>query len=223
MTRPGPLFDDARAGEIYRTAARMIHEKGFESTSMKEIADAVELTKPGLYYYVKGKKELLFAIMGCAMDLLDREVIQPAEKIAEPVERLRAIVSEHARLLAQETGTLAILMDEVSGLSDEHREEITGRKRRYFDFVRGTLDEIHAAGELRNVDTTVAAFGILGMVMWTARWYTPGGRLTSGEVVRDLTDVALGGLLRHTPSKTKKIPTSQTEPETSLVEESVPS
>lgn len=195
MTDNQQLFNDERAGAIYRTAARMIYENGFDATSMSQIADAVQLTKPGLYYYVKGKKELLFAIMSFAMDLLETEVIRPAEKIADPVERLRAIVAEHARLLTYDQGTLAILIDEVDRLSEEYRRKIVGRKRDYLDFVRGTLEELRRAGRLRDVDTTVAAFSVLGMVMWLSRWYSADGRLRSSEVVRDVTEIALGGLL----------------------------
>ncbi|MEM8997548.1 MAG: helix-turn-helix domain-containing protein, partial [Acidobacteriota bacterium] len=109
--RKAALFDDERAGRIYRTAAQMIYEKGFAATSMNEIAEAVELTKPGLYYYVKGKKELLFAIMGFAMDLLDVEVVAPAQEESDPEARLREIIRRHARLLTHEAGAVAILID----------------------------------------------------------------------------------------------------------------
>ena len=189
------LFDDKRAGGIYRTAAQMIYEKGFAATSMNEIADAVELTKPGLYYYVKGKKELLFSIMGFAMDLLDGEVIGPAREIRDPEERLRIIIRQHARLLTREPGALAILIDEVGGLSPEQREKITRRKRAYFDFLRQTLEELKEAGRLLPVDPTVAAFSLLGMVMWISRWYAPEGSLASEEVVRNITDIAASGVI----------------------------
>ncbi|MCG8458695.1 MAG: TetR/AcrR family transcriptional regulator [Holophagales bacterium] len=189
------LFDDERAGKIYRTAARMIYEKGFDATSMNEIAEAVDLTKPGLYYYVKGKKELLFAIMSFAMDLLDSEAVGPAREIEDPEERLRIIVRQHARLLTHETGALAILIDEVGGLSDSQKEAITHRKRAYFDFIRDTLTELAEAGRLKPVDPTTATFSLLGMVMWIARWYEPGGRLGAEEVVRDLTEIAVAGVL----------------------------
>ena len=138
------LFEDERAGNIYRTAARIIYEKGFDATSMNEIAEAVELTKPGLYYYVKGKKELLFAIMGFAMDLLDSEVVGPAQQMEDPEERLRIIVRQHARLLTREAGAVAILIDETGGLTEEQRVAITRRKRAYFDFLRETLEKLAA-------------------------------------------------------------------------------
>lgn len=193
--RTPDLFEDERAGNIYRTAARMIYEKGFDATSMNEIAEAVELTKPGLYYYVKGKKELLFAIMGFAMDLLDSEVVGPAQKIEDPAERLRLIVGRHAWLLTRETSAVAILIDETGGLSDEQRIAITRRKRAYFELLRGTLDQLAAEGRLRPVDPTTAAFSLLGMLMWLARWYDPSGRLRPDEVVRDMTEIAVASVL----------------------------
>jgi len=190
------LFEDERAGKIYRTASRMIHERGFDATSMNDIAEAVGMTKAGVYYYVKGKQDLLFAIMSFAMDLLDREVVGPAERMADPEERLHLIVAEHARLLTHDTSALVILMDEVGSLSEDHSLRITHRKRSYFELLRRTLDELDAAGKLQPVDTTVAAFSILGMVMWLARWYRPEGRLASSEVVRDVARTALRSVLR---------------------------
>lgn len=199
MARAKPhlaLFEDQRAGNIYRTAAQMIYEKGFDATSMNEIAEAVQLTKPGLYYYVKGKKELLFSIMSFAMDLLEERVVKVAMAVAEPEERLRVLASEHARLLTHEARAVAILIDEISGLNPLQQEEITQRKRTYFDLLRATLDALKEQNKLRAIDTTVAAFSLLGILMWISRWYADDGRLSSDDVVRDITEIAVGAMLR---------------------------
>ncbi len=194
--KTGNLFDDERSGPIYRMAAQMIYEKGFDAISMNEIAKALDLTKPGLYYHVKGKKQLLFSIMDFAMDLLDRQVVGPARAIADPYDRLRLIVTEHARLLTHEAaGAVAILIDEDSGLSSEQRQLIVKRKRAYLDLMRDTLEEIKTDGRLRPEDSTVAAFSLLGMVMWMSRWYDPRGRLDAEQVVQDVTEIALGGMV----------------------------
>ncbi len=192
------IFEDERAGRIYRMAAQMFYEKGFDATSMNEIAEAVKLTKPGLYYHVGKKQELLFAIMSYALDHLDSEVVEPARAVSDPAERLRVIVARHAGLLTQGVSAPAILIDEVGGLSEPQRDEIVGRKRAYFDFLRGTLDELAAQGRLRPLDTTVATFSLLGMVMWISRWYDPDGRLPREDVVRDVTEIALAGMLHGT-------------------------
>ena len=192
------LFDDERTAVIYRTAAQIIYEKGFDATSMNEIAEALDLTKPGLYYWVKGKKQLLHSIMVFAMDLLDAHVVEPAKTLDDPEERLRFIIQEHARLLTHEAGALAILIDEEAGLSPEEKAKIIRRKRDYLDFLRHTLDELKVRGRLRPLDTTVAAFSLLGMVMWISRWYDPEGRLDSERVVADVTEIAVGGMLAET-------------------------
>ena len=209
---PAGLFDDERACKIYRTAAQMIYEKGFDATSMNAIAEAVDLTKPGLYYYVKGKKELLFSIMSFAMDLLEREVVQPAKTLDDAEDRLRMIVGRHARLLTHETGPVAILIDEVAGLSDEQRETITRRKRAYFEFIRETLEALKADGRLHKVDTTTATFSLLGMLMWICRWYQPGGPRNADQVVADITEMAVQGLVSGLPAMAAQEMQTVTEP-----------
>lgn len=201
------IFNDRRAGNIYRTAARMIYEKGFASTSMNEIAETLGMSKPGLYYYVKGKKELLFSIMGFAMDRLELEVVEPARQISDPEERLRIVTRQHARLLTQESaaaGAVAILMDEMRGLDPDQREEIDRRKRAYFELIRATLEELRIDGKLQQIDTTVAAFSLLGMVMWIVRWYDPKGRLDSEDIVDDMAEIAVAGMLRRNLEVTAK-------------------
>ncbi len=87
---------EARADHIYRVAAEIMCRKGYEATSMNDIADAVGLTKAGMYHYIQGKEHLLFEIMTFAMDMVDENVIAPTRDIEDPEERLRALVQRHA-------------------------------------------------------------------------------------------------------------------------------
>ena len=67
--------------------------------------------------------------------------------------------------------------------------------RVYLDLVRDTLKELKAAGRLRDVDPTVAAFSLIGMILWLPRWFRVGGRLDQATVANEIASVALGGLL----------------------------
>ena len=84
-----------RLSEIVKTAALVIHKQGYAATSMNDIADAVNLTKAGLYYYTRGKQDLLYMIVKWAMDLVETEILQPCGEIEAPEERLHAIVHNH--------------------------------------------------------------------------------------------------------------------------------
>jgi AcrR family transcriptional regulator len=187
--------ENNRIGQICTTAAEIICAKGYDATSLNDIADAVGLTKPGLYHYISGKESLLFAIMTYGMQRLEEEVIEPARQIADPEQRLRTILITHARLITERGKALTILVDEVAALTPAHRRAITRRKRAYYEFLRDTLKELQAQGKLRDVDVTVAAFSLFGMLLTLSRWYRPGGRLTSEQVAEEVAKVAFYGIL----------------------------
>lgn len=189
-----------RETQIYAAASRLFVEKGFAGASMSEIAEAVKITKAGLYHFVDSKEDLLFTICQFGMDRLEEAVINPAAGIADPRTRLEAIVKAHvqnAGRAARDHGNpLTIVVDELAGLTPAHRKVIERRKRAYVDLLRGTLDELAADGRLNpGVDTTAAAFAIIGAVMWVARWWRPDGQLSLEGVSERAAVVMLSGVL----------------------------
>ena len=100
-----------RLAEIYTEAARIICDKGFHAMSMNDIAQAVGMTKAGIYHYIQGKQEMLYAIMNFGMDSLDNGVILPASKIEDAEQRLHAIIQNHARLIAGGSHAVTVLFE----------------------------------------------------------------------------------------------------------------
>lgn len=187
--------NDERRMEVYKAAAQIFYEKGFNATSVGDIADAMGFTKATLYYYIESKEKLLFVIMNLGLDALEREVIIPAKACTDAEERLKAIVHNHARQIAAGNHAVTIISDEVKALSGTLREKITVRRRTYTEFLRATLDELKADGKLRDIDTTIAAFSIIGMILWVARWYRPEDSHTPDEVSREVSKLAFNALL----------------------------
>ena len=187
---------DGRAAEVYRTAARVILEKGYDGTSVSDIADALGITKAGLYHYISGKTELLYEIMKFGLDELDQQVMVPAQAIADAEERLRFVISTHAGLVMESDGAVTILVDEARALTPAQNRKVTKLKRGYLDFLRQTLDELSAQGKLRGVNTTVATFSIIAAINWLSRWYQAGGTLSKVEIAEQIVDIAFHGVLR---------------------------
>jgi AcrR family transcriptional regulator len=190
--RPVAIEED-RAAVIFRTAADIFQRKGYHATAMGEIADAVDLTKAGLYYYVKGKEDLLFAIMSFAMDRLEGWV-EAARSCPGPEQRLRSIITSHALGITLDGNAITLLVDETEALEPEHRERIRRRQRAYYEFIRDNVAALGAAGR-SELDPSVGAFGILGLLMWLARWYRRDGKLGGEEVAKQITAMALDGVL----------------------------
>ena len=201
--------DKDRLSEIYRVAARIICEKGYDATSMNDIAEAVGITKAGIYHHIPGKKDLLFGIMNFGMDSLDEQVIIPAREVEDAEQRLRTIISSHVQLITSRStpqgfNAVTIVVEEVGGLAPAHRRKIDQRKRAYVDLVRKTLEELKGEGKLGEVDVTTASFSLLGMILWLSRWYNPGGRLGPEQIAQEITKIALGGLLRPKASRARR-------------------
>ncbi len=186
-----------RTVTIFLTAAQIFHERGYDATSMSDLAEALEITKAGLYYYIDSKEDLLFRIMNFGLDWLEKEVIEPARALSDPEERLRWVIRRHGSELLVGSRTIPILTDEDSALAPKHRMHIQTRKRLYFDLVRDTLNDLKRQGKLRDIDTTVAAFSLFGMLLWLPRWYQPDGSLAAAETLDHLTNLFFGGLLNR--------------------------
>lgn len=201
---------NARRAEIYRTAARIIRERGFAATSVNDIARALGMTKAGLYHYISGKEALLFEIMNFGMERVEAEVVRPVKGVRDPADRLRQLLVRHARIAIRARGAVSLVMEETRALPPALRKKIVQRMRTYFDTVRDTLKELKAAGRLQEVDPTVAAFSVLGTIHWLPRWYRPDGRLTIDEVADEIAKVTLQGILRPRGSRRSGRPKAKT-------------
>jgi hypothetical protein len=134
------------------------------------------------------------------LDQLEEEVVHPALAVEDARDRLVLIVRNHARnVLRGQTdrgNPITIVVDEPSGLTGENRGRVDARKRAYFELIRDTLGELKAQKRLADVDTTVAAFSIIGTILWLARWHRPDGKLSLEEVADQVVRLTLGGVLK---------------------------
>jgi len=95
---PRETLVDSRQ-EILRTAARLFQQRGYDATSMNDVAAALKLSKGGLYHHFQSKDEILFEIMNHAMEITQERVLGPVRGIADPVERLRALIRLHIEVV----------------------------------------------------------------------------------------------------------------------------
>ena len=191
---------ESRRVEICRTAAQIFRDRGYDATSVSDIARALGITKAGLYHYFESKEALLFEITSYGLDRVRDEVILPARAVRDPEARLRQMVTRHARIATQGRGAIAQIVDEVRALPPPARKRVEERMRAYVDLVRETLVELRSAGRLRDVDPTVATFSVIGTILWLPRWFRQNGRLSQEQVANQIADVVLGGVLRSRPT-----------------------
>ena len=193
-----------RRAEMCRAAAQIFRDRGFDATSVSDVARALGLTKAGLYHHFDSKEALLFEIMTFGLERVREEVVVPIRGIRDPEERLRQLIVRHARIATRGQGAVAHLGDEIRALPPASRKQIEQKMRLYVDLIRNMLRELEAAGRLRDVDVTVATFSLLGMILWLPRWFRQDGRLTQEQVASEIAKLALGGLIVPRPPTRRK-------------------
>lgn len=196
MPRAARLDHATRSGQILEVAARVFCERGYEATSMGDLAAAVGMTKAGIYHHIPGKEDLLAAIMNYGMDLFEEQVLRKTETIVDPLARLSATLEGHLLLVLRDRPKeVTVILHEGGALKAAARRALDARKKRYIRFLEKTIRELVMRKVARRVDPTVAAFALLGMVNWTYQWYRPGGRLTEERLAKEMTELFLHGLI----------------------------
>jgi AcrR family transcriptional regulator len=192
--------------EILRTAARLFQQRGYDATSMNDVAAALKLSKGGLYHHFQSKDEILFEIMDHAMEITQERVINPVRGIADAEERLRALIRLHIEVvLSPRDREITVMLHENHPLPPSLRKRINSRKKDYIHFLENLIAEVqknvhkkaqekaqnHSKGR---VSPRAAAFALLGMINWIYQWYKPEGDLQAQNLIPQFTDLILGGI-----------------------------
>lgn len=188
-----PLPYDARLERLLARAARVFAERGFHSTSMRELAAASGMSLAGMYYYVKGKDELLALIQERCFALVLEGAEQVVAQGTDPVERLHAFIKHHVTFFAAHLPETKVLTHEARALRGEARRRVDTIKRRYVDLLVGLLKD--AAPDEPPLERRVAAYLLFGMMNWMYTWYDPAGALDPERLASLIARVFLGGLV----------------------------
>ena len=183
--------------EILRTAARLFQQKGYDATSMNDVAAALKLSKGGLYHHFQSKDEILFHIMSHAMEITEERVIKVARRIEGAEERLRTLIRLHIQVvLSPEDREITVMLHENHPLPPALRRKINARKKDYLVFVENLIAEVQRKHNSPSAVTPrAAAFALVGMINWIYQWYKPGGPLTGEALVQQYTDIFFRGAL----------------------------
>lgn len=195
MTRDTAM--DSRT-EILRTAARLFQRQGYDATSMNDVAAALKLSKGGLYHHFQSKDEILFDLMNHALDITQEQVMKPVRTIADPEERLRALIRLHVDVvLSVRDREITVLLHENHPLPPSLRRRINARKKEYMHFVEELVAEVQQKRQSkRAVSPRAATLALLGMINWIYQWYKPEGRLNREQIARQFTEIFFAGALQ---------------------------
>ncbi|WP_321341727.1 TetR/AcrR family transcriptional regulator [Breoghania sp.] len=190
--RPPSLRDPQRA--ICDAAASLFAAKGYDGTSLQDVASAVGMTKAGLYHYFRNKQDLFDSIvLGVLSDMLESARAR-VDGVEGGAQQVAAFMAAHALYF--------------EGNRDHYRAAFIGRggdlyvftpeqmqaRRAYTDFLKDILEQGRAQGAFAFEDAPLVARGILGMLNWMTRWYNPQGEKSAEAIAGTYAQIVLKGI-----------------------------
>jgi TetR/AcrR family transcriptional regulator, cholesterol catabolism regulator len=162
---------DNRRAELVRVAARLFREKGFDGTTIRDIAHAVGMRSGSPFYHFANKHELLMAVMEEGLRLGLGRTQEVLDSSLPATERFKQLVRTHYGIL-HDTGSdfIPVMLYDWRSLPAQYKRRIIELKDRYDAIWQSTLDELHEQGLLR-ADAKLARLMILGAMNFSATWY----------------------------------------------------
>ncbi len=184
--------DGNRRADLLRVSARLFRAKGFDGTTVRDIADAVGMRSGSPFYHFKSKQEILAAVMeeGLVAGLAEVERIV-ASGLA-PREKFRALVRSHLEtVLGDGQDFIPVLLYDWRALSPELQARIIGLKDRYDTRWQQVISELKQAGLIRG-DSKLVRLLLLGAINYSMQWYKPGKGLTLDQLAAQTVAFFLG-------------------------------
>lgn len=183
-----------RRKEIVRAAALLFEEKGYHATSVTDIAEAVGLSKPTLYHYVKSKGEIVSWIHDEIIDLLLARLEERVAQDMTPDEILRLNILDIIEAMDTRPGHLKVYFEHHKELPEALRREAKVKRDRFQALIEETIARGVRSGLFRELDIRMTTLALFGITNWSYQWYRPEGAKRSQEVAQHLFDVFINGV-----------------------------
>lgn len=183
---------------VLQTAAQLFLEKSYGRTSLNDVADRLNITKPALYHYFRNKEEILLACYRLGCGLIDEILNDIATHCGTGLEKVEAFIYSYANVMTVNFGRCVMRLDD-GDLSSEALAEVRNYKRKIDRRLRSFVQEGIDDGSIVPCDPKIAAFSIAGAVNWICRWYEPDGPLPAEEIATQFARTLTQGLVNRNP------------------------
>jgi AcrR family transcriptional regulator len=185
---------------VVRAAARAFAGRGFHNTSLDDIAKALDVTKPTIYYYVTNKEELLFQCFVTGLEPIRAALRAVKTAKASGRERLNTVLRQYAQAVASDFGWCMVIA-EHQDLSPSMSEHIRQLKVEIDQGIRRLLREGVKDGSIQACDAKMTAVALAGALNWIAHWYRANHSMSASQVADAFVTIFEEGLRPRAPAR----------------------
>ncbi|MDG2261679.1 MAG: TetR/AcrR family transcriptional regulator [Actinomycetota bacterium] len=187
---------EQRWDEIIHEAAAIFYEKGYEATSLQDIATAVGLLKGSIYYYIKTKEDLLFELVVRAQTIWMETLVETEELAGgDAPTRMREFILRFMRLKEREREWGIVAEREFMRLSPDYLSQVIAGRKRFSDYVEGIIEQGVADGDFdASLDVTLASAMVFELMKSSHTYRRPRGQLGLLELADSYSLFTMRGL-----------------------------
>ncbi len=178
---------------VLQAAVRMFNARGYNATSLDDVAASLGATKPVIYRYLGNKDQVLLECVTRGIEQLQEAAEVAQGRPGTGLDRLRAFLCRYAEITMADFGICVIRTDETA-LSADSARQFRALKRRIDGAMRKLIEEGVADGSVRATNIRETAFALAGALNWISHWFQPGGVLPAAVVAQRMVDVLTLGL-----------------------------
>jgi AcrR family transcriptional regulator len=190
------LEDGSRVSEIVIEAAKLFAAKGYDGTSIRDIARAVGVTQASLYHFFADKQEIHSTVVMISVERLLRLVRERLATCTTAAERVEGFARAHAQHISDNAPLYFASALGYGELTDPVMKARVQRMRdAYEEILRGIVRDGIEDGEFRELDVKLAARAIISCLNWMARWWRADGPDTAETIASEYVKLIIRGFL----------------------------
>jgi AcrR family transcriptional regulator len=178
---------------VIRAAAHAFNRKGYHNTSLDDIAAALDVTKPTVYYYVTNKEQLLFECFVAGVEQIRAAFREVKQLKVTARERLNGVLRHYGEAVASEFGWCMVRAEEQD-LSPAMSSHIKALKSEIDQGIRRLIKDGVQDGSIHPCDPKMTAFALAGALNWIAHWYRENQSMTGAEIAGAFVTIFENGL-----------------------------
>ena len=178
---------------VIRAAAHAFNHKGYHNTSLDDIAAALDVTKPTVYYYVTSKEQLLFECFVAGVEQIRAAFREVKQSEMSARERLNAVLRHYGEAVASGFGWCMVRAEEQD-LSPDMSSHIKALKSEIDQGIRRLIREGIQDGSIHPCDPKMTAFALAGALNWIAHWYRESQSMTGAQIAAAFVTLFENGL-----------------------------
>jgi len=197
MTTTPATGADERRSHIIRQAAKLFNKTGYFNTSMDNIAEAVGLRKPTLYYYFSSKEEILYLMHEELLNNLTSNHQARLNTRMSCSQLLQEVLIDILEQIDQFPGYVRAFFEHYRELNGEMKDKIEEKRDNYFRLIVDVIRKGEERGEFQISNPNLTALAFFGMCDWAYQWYKPEGHWRPRDIALHLWDIFMHGISKQ--------------------------